>query len=81
LKELLSWLPDQLKRNDDFLGAVLGAMLLRHFSDDLHRFGGLLERDINRAVGRGEYLFAGVGELINLIEHKIGRHTGTSEGI
>jgi hypothetical protein len=70
VKRLLSWLPNQLRRNSDMFGAALGALLLRHLGDD--HPDPLLHERINAAVGRDDYLFAGVDELKHLIDEKIG---------
>jgi hypothetical protein len=69
LKGVLSWLNSQFSAKGDFLGAVLGAMLLRHLGDD--HPDAYLQRDINSTVGHHRYLFAGVDELKNVIEQKI----------
>jgi hypothetical protein len=70
LKGLLSWLIGQW-RNEDFLAAVLGAMLLRHLGDE--HPDAFLHRAINGAVGRQGYVFEGVDELKNDIAQRISK--------
>ncbi len=77
LDELLSWLSRQLTRKGDITGATLGAMVRRHLgSDDPGAM--TLQNLINAAVGKDNYVFAGVDELRRLIDEKIKSKGGST---